>query len=138
MQSETCHLPAEIALQPSRGLALCLGIVGLLALLAVWASSLSFVSGLALCAAIALAAASCIRGFLRPNLSLRVTDEGFQYREGPGGPWISFPPGARCFASPWYIGWRGRRWRAHGVFRAQLPPDQYRRLLVALRHRPAA
>lgn len=135
MKSEACLSSTEIKPQASPGLVLVLVLVSLLAAGAAWFNALPLVVRLLLIGVIAAAALPAIRAAARPSLTLRIADQGLAYRAAPHHPWESLPSNQSCFASPWYIGWRGRRWRSYGVFRSQLPPAQFRRLLVALRHR---
>lgn len=137
MKSGTCRSATESVLKPSAGLAISAAVLAVLALGAVWASGIALPAALALTAAIAATAAVRIRMFLRPRLSLRVMDDRIEYRNRAAAPWTRLPPGARCFASPWFIGWRDRRWRAQGVFWVQLNPEDFRRILVVLRHQSA-
>lgn len=67
---------------------------------------------------------------LRPDLILRLDDEGLGYRRGRQ--WSGHV--RQPFVSPWFIGWRGRGLAGFGVFPYQLSKDQYRRLARCLRH----
>lgn len=137
MPSGPARSSTELNLLPSPGLALALGLVAALSIVAAGVSALPLLVRAALILAIALTALFGIGRFLHPGLGLRLLDAGLEYRERPGGRWYSLPPTSPRFASPWYAGWLGRGWRACGVFKWQLEPEQFRRLLVALRQRPA-
>lgn len=74
------------------------------------------------------------RHALRPTLSIRVLNQGVEFRVCTESSWQRLGPDSARFVSPWFIGWRGRRGRGFGVFRGQLPADDFRVLAVALRN----
>lgn len=121
-------------LLPCRSLAFALVVLGAVALAAIWSSGLGLLlkSVLSLILLVGLVH-GCLR-FLRPQLQLRLHEDQLEYRVGSDGAWRRQPARRACFASPWFIGWRGEALRSHGVFRVQLPREQFRKLLVALRH----
>lgn len=137
MRFEAYPSPTDLTLKPSGSLAFGIALVGLLALGSVWMSQLPVLLAIFLSTALALAVALAVRGFLRPSLGLRLHKERLEYRRGPGQPWVALLPTDRCFVSPWFIGWRDSRLCALGIFRPQLTPDDFRRVMVLLRHKPA-
>lgn len=72
---------------------------------------------------------------IRPALALRLVDGRLEYRLDQRAAWLTLPAGARCFVSPFYIGWSAHGRRSCGVFRSQLDPEDFRRLAVTLRQR---
>ncbi|MGY6554651.1 MAG: hypothetical protein ACXIUM_09030 [Wenzhouxiangella sp.] len=135
MKSEACQSSTEIKLQASPGLGLALVLASLLAAGSAWSNALPLMFRLVTLGVIAVGGVVAVMAVMRPRLSLRIADHGLQYRAAPGRSWTTLPPNTYCFASPWYVGWVGRGWRGYGVFRSQLPPRQFRHLLVALRNR---
>lgn len=135
MRSESWQSPTEIHLLASRRLAAVFLALGLLALAATWLSALGPLPSLGLSLLILLAILHGLRSALRPDLRLRLGEARLEYRHGAQGPWHSLSESARCFASPWFIGWQGRAGRSHGLFKCQLDPADFRRLLVFFRHR---
>lgn len=82
------------------------------------------------------AALFAARRALRPTLSIRLLNQAVEFRDCTESSWQRLGPTSARFVSPWFIGWRGRRGRGFGVFRAQLPADDFRVLAAALRNDP--
>lgn len=105
-----------------------------MAVAAIWLSNLRDPFQWALTVTLLAGLSDGIRRVLRPALQLRLQQAQLEYRLRPDQAWRRQAASQSCFASPWFIGWRGRGLRGHGVFRCQLQPEQFRRLLVSLRH----
>lgn len=127
----------ELVLQPSLGLAAGLGVVGLTAIGALWAASLPVLVALVGSAGVGIAVAFRMREFIKPSLRIRVRDQRIEFRPSTRSGWLALTPAARAFASPWYIAWHARGLRGYGLFRTQVRANDFRRLLVLLRHRSA-
>lgn len=105
------------------------------AVLAVFVSALGGLAGAALALFAVVVGARAAGSLFYPDLELRIEEEGLQWRRRSAA-WSTRVHSS--FVSPWFIGWRTGRFRACGVFRAQLGDHEFRRLAVVLRHAGAS
>lgn len=125
---------AEFRLRPSPSLAATWAILCMVAVLSVQLSDLTLPLRLILSLLALIAGAAAVRRFLNPRLRVRLIDDALEYQPRSGTGWRRMNAGQACFVSPWYLGWRGQKQRAYGIFRGQLADNDFRRLAVHLRH----
>lgn len=122
-------LATEIVVRPAPGLAACVAAITGTAIASLASVQLNPFGVILLCLLALLMGSRAILRLARPQLLLRLEDDGFAYRLGAC--WSSDV--RQPFVSPWFIGWRGRGLTAFGVFRYQLGKDEFRRLARSLR-----
>lgn len=124
----------EFGLRPGPGLAALIGVLALIAVAGVLISGLGAPLKLALSLSALVLAGHAVVDLIRPRLALRFIDGRLEYRSRGHASWSSIGARGGSFVSPWYIAWRGRGWRAHGVFRGQVDAGTFRKVAVFLRH----
>ncbi len=131
MRFETLRTPdSEIEVGPARIIAVVLAIVAGGCLIALFSSGLNFFSATFFALVVILVAGRGVYHLLLPQLVLRFTEHGLQYKWRDRR-WTSSVH--RPFVSPWFIGFRGDGLRAFGVFPSQLTEDGFRQLAKTLR-----
>ncbi len=126
---------AQTELAPARGLSGLVAAMTVAALAAILVSSIGSFVQVTLAILALVTGAHAVRRLLLPSLEVRLHDGRFEYRQHAGSRWRSLEDRALCFVSPFYIGWRGRRGRAAGLFRGQIGVEEFRRISAHLRQR---
>lgn len=138
MRTPSVHTGSEGVIGPAPRAAAVVAVLGLAATGAAFANALPLPLRCAIALIMLIVAARAVAGLIWPRWR-RITVDGDRFRaEAGSGQCISGMLAGRPFVSPVFVGlrWReeGTRMpRTVGIFREQMPTDDFRRLCAALR-----